>query len=193
MKIKNKKYIVIAVISLLIILGGVAWLLFSKNSPNATIIKDPAGVVLGLGDLPQDWSITFDEYYSPPDTYAKKYHECGFENGFEREFKKGTAYLMSWAERFSTAEGAKEAYEYWQSVANTMVSYGYAAPVEHDTVGDQSFLFQGFNTSHVCNGCSARFKKSNFLVHVDYSIDNVGELTISDALGYLQTSEGRLH
>ena len=129
---------------------------------------------------------------SAPDIYAQKYNEWGFENGFEREFKKGTAHLTSRAERFSTVDGAKKAFEYWLLVANGMVHSGYAAHLEHDTVGDQSFFLQSFNISHAFMGYSAMFRKSNFLVNVIYNQDNVDECTISDIIGYLQTSEDRL-
>lgn len=181
--------VVVAVIAVWFLVQGEA----QGETPTTMLsTKDPADVVLKTSDLPAGYS-TLGEVYFTPDNWKlnisySTMEGWGYQTGLGRVFKNTSdpnKAAFSAAFRFSSAEGAENAYDVW---VETLDNYGIGVPppsivVPHSTIGDQS-LIKWISERNRHSGIS---KKQNFIVIFEsyYFLD-------SEVINYLQIIAGRI-
>ena len=186
--------IIVGVVAIIVVVAVIAVCFLVQRETPTTMLstKDPADVVLKTSDFPADYSTLGEKYFTPDNWVLNIPYSTmegwGYQTGLGRVLKNTSdpnKAAFSAAFRFSSAEGAENAYD---ALVEILDNYGIGVPppsivVPHSTIGDQS-LIKWISERNKHSGIS---KKQNFVVMFEsyYFSD-------SEVINYLQIIAGRI-
>jgi hypothetical protein len=199
--VKGKRVSPIAVISIVIVvvavIVGSIFILkgnqTSNQNPTTNLItKDPSVMMLTLGDLSSDYTLSVNQFFNTPEEVAAQSHpnsatvwrNWGFEAGADRLFEKTFLgdyyYVASNVEKFSNINGAQSDYEYTKSNLSD-----YLQPMT-ETIGDESFAAY-IPSSLLGDMNGVYFRIKNVFVAIILT-----RLSMQDAILYAHIVESRI-